>query len=394
MVLLMISFVAMVPMTMAFGGWARDEAVAGSARCLGDLTASSVLAEYDRDLWSRYQLLGYYGTEGRTADRIAYYLGSSWEGKDYIDWEVSQVSLYPYPLTDRDNLMEQIRIQGLLDTGEDLLQEDTPQVHTWREDPRPERVLQDSATLAGLPTARTGVGGGIADYVDLLGNLSSFSDVVEEGSDAFWTCQYIQAHFPNTLDDKGLGETFFRGEMEYILCGHPSDEDNREGAQSRILAVREVLNLLYLEQTPSKTILIDVAFAWLPPPAAFLAKQATIAVWAYLESLNDYNVLITGGVVPLMKDEDSWAVDVESALTNTNPAYIDTGNQSGYGYEDYLTLLLYLMDGNTRLTRMMDVIQINMRYLYNGWFLLSERMCGVQYVIRVNGKEYFFADAY
>ena len=48
----------------------------------------------------------------------------------------------------------------------------------------------------------------------------------------------------------------------------------------------------------------------------------------------------------------------------------------------------------TRVLRMMDLIQINLKYLYHESFLLADYYIGLRYTLQINGKAYEFTETY
>ena len=142
--------------------------------------------------------------------------------------------------------------------------------------------------------------------------------------------------------------------------------------------------------------------------------------------MDDYKLLINGRKVPLLKARNSWAISLENITkkaTVSKPAnhentggtdtetgsgtdaetgdesqptvtfpeeapLIDMDNPYGENYEEYLSLMAYLMDENVKLLRMMDLIQINMREQYYGGFRIADYNTGVHAVLRINGKDY------
>ena len=95
-----------------------------------------------------------------------------------------------------------------------------------------------------------------------------------------------------------------------------------------------------------------------------------------------------------MKTEATWAIDLESIVNNTENGVVFTGVDKGENYDDYLLLFLYLMDERVKLLRVMDLIQINSRYLYYDSFLLKNYNAGLEYQLNVNGKKYEFNKEY
>ena len=73
---------------------------------------------------------------------------------------------------------------------------------------------------------------------------------------------------------------------------------------------------------------------------------------------------------------------------------IFTGVDEGESYEDYLNFFLYFMDERLKLMRVMDLIQINNRYLYYSDFLLRNYNAGVFFQMKLNGRYYEFNKNY
>lgn len=60
----------------------------------------------------------------------------------------------------------------------------------------------------------------------------------------------------------------------------------------------------------------------------------------------------------------------------------------------YLHVLLSGVSQETKVLRMMDLIQINLKYLYLDNFLLKDYYTGLKYEMNVNNKKYEFEEAY
>ena len=163
----------------------------------------------------------------------------------------------------------------------------------------------------------------------------------------------------------------------------------------RIIGVREGLNLACIMKNPSMSAeAMTVAEAITPGPSAAATQKVLIAAWAFAESVNDYKLLLKGHKIPIMKNEATWATDLESILNNTEDDVIFTGVDEGESYEDYLNFFLYFMDERLKLMRVMDLIQINNRYLYYSDFLLRNYNAGVFFQMKVNGRNYEFNKNY
>ena len=67
---------------------------------------------------------------------------------------------------------------------------------------------------------------------------------------------------------------------------------------------------------------------------------------------------------------------LKSIITNPNPEYIDKDNEKGNTYNEYLQAMIFLTNKDNRLLRMMDLIEINMKYCYYGNFSISSHYTG------------------
>ena len=218
---------------------------------------------------------------------------------------------------------------------------------------------------------------------------------MKKTGDELFEKQYIFAYFKEQSNSKDLGKTFFQNEIEYIICGKSSDAANARSIRNKIIAVREALNFVYLNKDPKKSAEAMAAAQLLTPgPAAIATQKALLAAWALAESINDYKLLVDLHKVPLMKSEATWAIDLDSVVANTSDKYVYTGVDQGQTYEDFLSLFTYAVDERVRLLRIMDLIQINMKYLYYRTFSLKEYSGGLRFLMKVNGVEHVVVKEY
>ena len=133
----------------------------------------------------------------------------------------------------------------------------------------------------------------------------------------------------------------------------------------------------------------------LTPGAAAPATQAVLAsTWAYAEADNDVELLWQGHKVPLTKDRSTWAMDLDSAVEGIMGGTAIPAEEKGYDYGQYLQLLLFFKDENMKISRILDLIQINARMSQDGDFLMNEHWVGVAVQVRVNGADYGYEKRY
>lgn len=185
-------------------------------------------------------------------------------------------------------------------------------------------------------------------------------------------------------------------EMEYLITGKTLDEDNLGGAVTRLLAVREGLNLLHIlsdsqkrEEARGLALLITGAAGI--TPLVFLTAFFIMSVWALGEAVMDIRGLLAGKKVPLLKSKEDWTLNLEGLLTMGRQGETGTGGGAqGFGYLSWLKILLLADDLIQQEYRMMDVIQMNIRKKQDGFRMRRSRY-HVELTSRICGKHVFFS---
>ena len=389
---------ALISLISFFITQAQNELVKSGAYALGNLWAESILGEYDSELYERYGIFAYYGNDGLVGDKLQYLTDYTFKDKKYASCNIDNVNLYDFSLAKTNNLLEQIRkvstikiASGFLTEGESTL----IRYDNGSGEAGTPRVISNQSAINSLPsTGRTN--DGLLDRAgEFIKAFTSVRDIVKVGTDEYLINKYIMHNFRNTYYAKENLDTYLFSEQEYVIAGRYSDEQNRKAVRNRIIAIREVMNTLYIEQNVEMQELLLAAGAVITAGYAPEEAAAVLAgAWALAESVNDYELLIRGKPVPVMKTESSWAVSLDNVINNIDSGCIDTGNRDGDNYNDYIVYLLCLLDDQTKLLRIMDLIQINMRYTYRGDFLVSEHYVGVNYLMNANGEVYEFEAKY
>lgn len=391
-VFVMIFFVTLVSMIFLFIDVSKKIAVNGSTDALASVWGNSILAEYDLNLQKRYNIFGFYGLPSEVNKKLDFYAKQSFQEKKYIDYEGVSSSLYEYSLANADVMKKQIIKAGIIAATEKFIKPSKEIEAAGELEPG---TIRNKVILSNLPSSGSSKSISVSKITDMLKNADSFADVMTKTGDELSEKQYIFAYFKEQSNSKDLGKTFFQNEIEYIICGRPSDAANARSIRNKIIALREALNFVYLNKEPKKSAEAMAAAQLLTPgPAAIATQKALLAAWALAESINDYKLLVDHHNVPLMKSEATWAIDLDSVVANTSDKYVYTGVDQGQTYEDFLSLFTYAMDERVRLLRIMDLIQINMKYLYYRSFSLKEYSGGLRFLMKVNGVEHVVVKEY
>ena len=389
-VFVMIFSVSIISLAMLFIGGTRAKAISSSVESLGHLWAKSILGEYTDKLYERYGIFAYKAkSPAEVDDKLNQLSEITFKGKRYIDCEGCNSSLYKYSLAELDNFQKQVNKAAVVEKQKNF-KDVALDVYTPSD-----RMISNDAIVAGLPSKGRLSSFSLSNFINKIKEIDDIKDVLKGGKNELLQMKYMKNHFQSAVSQSEDDDSFFKYELEYILAGKASDEGNLKSARNRIITIREAMNIAYINQNPQmRDLALTIAELISSPAAAPATQQALIAAWAYAESVNDYRLLVHGKKVPLMKDDDSWAVNLKSIITNPNPEYIDTNNEKGNTYNEYLQAMIFLTNKDNRLLRMMDLIEINMKYCYYGNFSISSHYTGIDYSMDVNGRTHNFSAEY
>lgn len=189
--------------------------------------------------------------------------------------------------------------------------------------------------------------------------------------------KYIDLHFANYLNPNTEG--ILQYETEYILGKKQGDTENLKEVVSQLVSLRFVMDFSYIIcDTAKKQECVTMAATLLGFTGVYgiikLGEYLLLAAWAYGEAVNDAKILMKGGKVSLIKTSEQWKTKLEDIVSDTVTEGTDS-NATGLQYGEYLQLLLFLENKETKIFRTMDVMELNMisqgyphirmyRYLY------------------------------
>ncbi len=172
------------------------------------------------------------------------------------------------------------------------------------------------------------------------------------------TCGYY------TKEKEGALLTY---QIEYILSGKSSDLENLRTVVNRLLILREAANFVYLicdtdKKAEAESLAMTLSAVILFPELKDLIQLSILIGWAYAESVNDVKILLENGKVPLLKSSESWCLSLQDAM-KLKVCKREEKERSGGGlsYEEYLHLLLAVMDREERNLRFMDLMEMDIR---------------------------------
>lgn len=395
----------------------RALVVKSECRAFGTVWTSAILSEYDRYLLDEYGLMAYWGNESEVQKRLDSYIAYSASGKLDAGFGASSAELTGYELGIPDNFRKAMRNNFLYSGTEDVIDR---RKRVTKDDTKGDRRIANRLVINTLPSSglNTSVDvDSVAEKIKKAGNIEKLTDSV---SSAGVDIQFIRKMFGNKLTSGCNDNAYFNNEWEYIISGKPDDDDNFKACRRKLFLLRNALNLAFLYKDSGKREALVAASELITPGPGAVLTQAVIAeVWAAAETEEDIKTLLDNGRVPFIKTDLSWKTDLGSIIDSKDIAgklddeskellkeneEIIKSNVKGQGvrreitdgqtYDDYLLFMIATLNENARILRIMDLVQINMKFEHYRDFNLMEYYVGVRYNIKANGRTYEFEDKY
>ncbi|MCR5255918.1 MAG: DUF5702 domain-containing protein [Acetatifactor sp.] len=194
-----------------------------------------------------------------------------------------------------------------------------------------ETVSAKSIESAGTLSARKAAG---------QVNKGNLEHEVDAGIyEKFMFGEYLLRHMSNFTSKDPCGALKY--EMEYIIAGKESDEDNLKSVIYRIFLVREGINIAKIEGDEKRCAEADgiataISLALLNPELQPFLKHGILVLWATKDSRDDLEKLLKGEEVELFE-----------GIT--------------LSYEDHLRAMLLLTSKSREAWRGMDMMEAGMR---------------------------------
>lgn len=381
---------AMIGAAALFIYAAKQTAYTGISDGALNMSMRSILSEFDIMLKDRYGLLAFEKSGMEAALEVNDYIDYTFDKEDPVN-EI-EVSFGDYPLSNTDTLKQQIIEYMGPAVAAGVFDDEADYERTVIKD----RTLRNKSVLETLPSRpfAEDVPGFLEKLEKWKDKLGSAEEIFDNATETYMIDTYIMKHFKYATGGPVEEKSFFDHEVEYIIAGGYSNEDNRKTVEKGLRVLRTGLNAAYIYSDETKRAQTLAAAELLTPEAAAATQAVLITTWAAAEADNDVKLLLKGRPVPLRKNDDSWATELEKVLENITEDCIDTGNQEGLYYSDYMMIFLHFQDENMKLARTADLIQINMKGTYDRDFLMKTVNGGLSLKAKVYGKERSYETCY
>ena len=152
-------------------------------------------------------------------------------------------------------------------------------------------------------------------------------------------------------------DTILGLETEYVLFGKGSDRENEEEMKKALFKVRTAIDLARNLRDEAKMSAYAAAAAACPAIPQPIAVLLFAAIDAARQAKGEVLVLCGGGTVEIIRG-------------------FSIGNRRVGTYRDYAMLLLMLLPEQTRLARLMDLMQVNAAYMDGAAFAFRDYCYG------------------
>ncbi len=361
------------------------------------ISGESVLSEYQKDLQRRYGVFALSSYEQKLERLSSFYIRENLNGAGILvrpRLRSCSVSAEGTGGLDTNILASQIDALGLMTLGRDVLDE-TGALRLLKElldplnKPRDKEALSE---LGNIPPSSAGKGKSPAKLLEeyreamepdlgeregrslvsvhkdrlptaLLGVSPSSSllkysvtALLQDGLSAGALLQscytvHVCSDLLQVREDTVLGL-----ETEYVLFGRSSDKENEAEMKKALFKIRTAVNLIGNLSNEAKMngyAAAAASFPAIPPP---IAVTLLAAIDAARQAKGEVEVLCGGGCVEILPG-------------------MSEGRKIGT-YRDYAALLLMLLPQQTRLARLMDIMQINVAYMDGASFAFQDYCYG------------------
>lgn len=207
---------------------------------------------------------------------------------------------------------------------------------------------------------------------------SKEKDILKETSDNLLLNEYIVKKFGNIVEVKEGKVLDY--EVEYILEGKVSDDENLKSTINKLLLIREAMNLIHLFSDSGKkkeAEMLAISLVGFTGMYGLIkvTQLLVLAAWAFVESIVDIKNLLDGNSVELLKKATEWETSLSGLISfvksKSSRELTGASRKKGLDYSDYLRLLLYSKKKEEKLYHVMDLIQKNIQKNYDAEFYME-----------------------
>lgn len=244
----------------------------------------------------------------------------------------------------------------------------------------------------------TDMSGVFEEMKELLPEGGTMSSAIGSITDPILFQSYLFTHFSNYLEENPEGALSY--ELEYLIGGKDSDEENLSAVAMRLCVIRTVLHFVSLysdseRKAPVEQVALAACGAIGLPALKSIAVFLLLFVWALEEAMIDTAAFLQGKRLLLYPGKDGGSLAFPDILRFSKSFILEmaekkeNANGLALGYHEFLHLFVFLTPKGEKTYRALDLIQENLRKTYGDTFRINRCVWKVSY--RVDGKDYTYA---
>lgn len=206
---------------------------------------------------------------------------------------------------------------------------------------------------------------------------------------------------PRNLDPLGvktIRSSVLNYEVEYLIAGDKTDQENIKEVRQRIFAIRTVFNLVHIINDPQKMNQINMLTVTLPHPWSAISKTALLTLWGSVEAVLDIKALEAGEGFHLIKNGTEWQLSIENLMAEEWALSIEKNYDGIFDskiyYQDYLRILLLATSQETLINRSMTLMDENLKMASQNRYGLNDFKTGHLLEIKWRSKTFVFENEY
>lgn len=231
----------------------------------------------------------------------------------------------------------------------------------------------------------------LSDFRSLM-ESQEVGNVIDKITEKGVLALYLEKYFNYYEKQDQAEDTVLQYELEYVLGGNQSDEENLEYVVNRLILLRFCCNAIYaFQDTQLKGEAMTLATAMVgftgTAPLIEATKYTILSAVSLLEAIEDTKRLLAGETISLMKNKSNFRWSVTGKTEK--PA-----ETKGFSYEKYLQILFFLSGKEEKqMLRMQDIMQVNIEKKEPG-FLIHNLRCGIFLSTKVSQSLSFMPGTY
>ena len=243
-------------------------------------------------------------------------------------------------------------------------------------------IIGQGADKEEAMSLAAGEGSVFSAICEILGN--GFGKLYEK---ALFT-MYLHDRFNSFRTPDRLQGSVLKYEQEYLLCGNMSDKVNLAGSLVQVMLIRLVPSMVFAFTDSTVTSQAAAAAQAVVgflcfPFLTLLVKILILFVWALEQAVVETGAIVRGKDVPVLTNQSSFCLKIGELVGFSSSKVAEKAEsfikkEPCLDYEEYLFILLMIRKNATMAGRSLDLIQENLRTLYEENFLISNCVVGIE----------------